>query len=60
MEKTHNLEVTGSSPVWSTLRIAVAVLFFYQVTYRQFKGFHFSLVYIKGSFVAHNGLLNGI
>lgn len=22
MEKTHNLEVTGSSPVWSTLKIS--------------------------------------
>ncbi len=22
MEKTHNLEVTGSSPVWSTIKIS--------------------------------------
>ena len=28
MEKTHNLEVPGSSPGWSTKRIAVAILFF--------------------------------
>ena len=33
MEKTHNLEVTGSSPVWSTLKYkqlrGIATAFFF-------------------------------